>query len=249
MTIYSSTTFTLGTETRQLYFRNQSSDEAVMKQILIDQHYNLTRIGRSAELHTFFKQEEAKGLKPLVVDAGANIGVSPIYFIGNLPRALVVAIEPELENFKLLTKNVEGLNVEAIHSAVSSTTGRVRLVDLGRGHWGYRTQPITEEDDAADAVPRVTINDIYESHRLKCFPFIVKVDIEGAEEDLFSCNTEWVAITPIIIVELHDWLLPKRGTSRPFLQCISKLNRDFVFLGEDVFSIANDLPSLAAAGR
>jgi hypothetical protein len=75
----------------------------------------------------------------------------------------------------------------------------------------------------------------------------VKVDIEGAEADLFSGNTEWVELTPIIIVELHDWMLPKKGTSRPFLQCISKLDRDFIYLGEDVYSIANDLQGFAAA--
>jgi hypothetical protein len=61
---------------------------------------------------------------------------------------------------------------------------------------------------------------------------------------VFSENTEWIARTPLVIVELHDWLLPKAGTSRPFLQCISQLNRDFVSIGEDIYSIANDLAAL-----
>ena len=69
----------------------------------------------------------------------------------------------------------------------------------------------------------------------------------GPEGDLFSGNTEWVSLTPIIIVELHDWMFPGGGTSRPFLQCISKLDRDFVSFGEDVYSIANDLQGLEAA--
>lgn len=62
MTIYSSTTVRFGTATRQLYFRKQSSDEAVVKQILIDRQYNLNRIGRTAELLAFVKQQEANGL-------------------------------------------------------------------------------------------------------------------------------------------------------------------------------------------
>jgi FkbM family methyltransferase len=249
MTNYSATTFSLGTATRQLYFRKQSSDEGVIKQILVDQQYNLNRSRRVTELLAFVERQQANGLRPLVVDAGANIGVSPIYFIANLPNALVVAIEPDLENFKLLTKNVEGLNVEAIRGAISSTTGCMRVMDPGLGHWAYQTQPMAEVIDAPDAVPCVTINDIYASHRSTCFPFLVKIDIEGGEGDLFSSNTEWVARTPIIIIELHDWLLPRGGRSRPFLQCISKLDRDFVSFGEDVFSIANDLQALEAAGR
>ena len=93
-------------------------------------------------------------------------------------------------------------------------------------------------------VPAVTINQIYESHAARCFPFIVKLDVEGAEKDVFSGNTEWVARTPLIIVELHDWLMPRQGGATPFLRCISALDRDFVFIGENVFSIANDLEAL-----
>ena len=77
-----------------------------------------------------------------------------------------------------------------------------------------------------------------------CEPFIVKIDIEGGEQDVFSGNTEWVARTPVLIIELHDWLIPKGGTSGPFLKCISALDRDFVYIGEAIFSIANDLDAL-----
>lgn len=118
------------------------------------------------------------------------------------------------------------------------------MVDPGRGQWAYRTEAIARSEETADWVPYVTINDIYRAHAAQAFPFLVKVDIEGAEGDLFSGNTEWVARTPLVIVELHDWLLPKQKTSQPFLQCVAKLDRDFVYVGEDVYSIANDLSAL-----
>jgi hypothetical protein len=149
-----------------------------------------------------------------------------------------------LENFKLLCKNVEGLSVEPVRGAVCSGAGRSYVLDPGEGHWGYRTRPLAEHDAAADAVANVTINDIYSSRAPTFFPFIAKIDVEGGEENLFSGNTEWVARTPLVIIELHDWLLPKQGTSRPFLECISKLDRDFVYLGEEIYSIANDLDGL-----
>ena len=75
---------------------------------------------------------------------------------------------------------------------------------------------------------------------------LVKVDIEGAESDLFADNTEWVARTPLLIIELHDWLMPKGRTSQSFLQCIAKHDRDIVYRGEDIYSIANDFDALAA---
>lgn len=53
----------------------------------------------------------------------------------------------------------------------------------------------------------------------------------------FASNTEWK--TPVVVIELHDWLLPKQGSSEAFLQCISRQSRDFVFRGDNVFSIAH----------
>ena len=69
----------------------------------------------------------------------------------------------------------------------------------------------------------------------------VKIDIEGFENELFSKNTEWIDNFPIIIIELHDWMLPKTCKSSNFLSSISKKNRDFLYSGENIFSIKNEL--------
>ena len=71
-------------------------------------------------------------------------------------------------------------------------------------------------------------------------PFIVKIDIEGFESDLFAENTDWVNDFPVLIIEMHDWLFPGQRTSSNFLKTIARLDRDFVYLGENVFSIRND---------
>jgi FkbM family methyltransferase len=243
---YSSTNLALGNVVRQFRFRKETTDEQVMKFILVNNQYDLNRLTRVNELLTFARQQEAKGLRPLIVDAGANIGASAIYFLANLPNALVVAVEPDAGNFDLLSKNVAGLNVKPFHAAISSSPGRARVFDSGTGHWGYRTEVLSESDKRADAVDCLSINDIYQSHASGFFPFLVKIDIEGAERELFSANTEWVTRTPLIIIELHDWLLPKDGTSAPFLKCIAQLQRDFIYIGEDVYSVANSLDALAA---
>ena len=246
MTITSSMTYQLGGVARLFHFRQQSSDQDVIKQVMVDHEYDLRRLARAGELLDYVKRRAATGGKPLIVDAGANIGAASIYFLGNLPSARIVAIEPDRGNFALLSKNVEGLGIEIINAAVSSTAGHARVVDPGRGHWAYRTEPVAEGDNAGGAVPRVTINDIFRAHAAQAFPFLVKIDIEGAEGDLFSASTEWVARTPLLIVELHDWMLPKGRTSQPFLQCIAALDRDFLHVGENIYSIANDLDALSA---
>jgi FkbM family methyltransferase len=192
----------------------------------------------------FAKDQEAKGCRPMIVDAGANIGTASLYFATNMPSAAIIAVEPDSDNFHLLSLNVDGLNVTPIHAAVSSTTGRTRVVDPGLGHWGYRTEhPSPDECGETGMVPRITMNQIFQDFGDSSFPLIVKIDIEGAERDLFSANTEWVTRTPLIIIELHDWMVPKQRTSAPFLRCVAELDRDFVTAGNNVFSIANQLAS------
>ncbi len=84
-----------------------------------------------------------------------------------------------------------------------------------------------------------TINDMFRQNAATHFPFIVKIDIEGGEAALCSDSTEWVG--QILIVELHDWLLPRRGISQPFLKSIAPLDRDLIHIGEDIYSISNVL--------
>jgi len=87
----------------------------------------------------------------------------------------------------------------------------------------------------------VTMDEIYAARAATHFPFIAKIDIEGAEAELFSRNLDWVAATPLIIIELHDWLMPKQGTARSFLKCVAAQDRDFVYFGENVLSLRNQL--------
>lgn len=239
---YNSTDIVLGNSApRKLYYRNKTTDAAVIKQVMGDRQYDLGRLRRAEELKGFLERKRETGKTPLIVDAGANIGVSAMFFATIVADANIVAVEPERENFALLEMNVAGLPVRPIRGAVASTPGLARIIDPGRGQWGYRTENIGDVPASSAAVPRVTVNDIYREHAQRSFPFIVKVDIEGGEADLFSCNTEWVATTPVLIVELHDWMLTGSASSRTFLQCVSRLDRDFVYFGEDVYSIANDL--------
>lgn len=230
-----------GPSTRPFWFREGTSDESVIQQVFVDRHYDLSFLIREPELDDLIKAGSAKGRKPLIVDAGANIGASPLYFLSAFPTARVVAIEPDTGNFELLVKNTEGTGIEGYHAALASMEARVRVVDPGQGNWGYRTELVSGEQEGT--VPCVTIGGAYARHS-DCFPFLVKIDIEGAEAELFSANTEWVARTPVIVIELHDWLLSKRGTSRAFLKCVAEQDRDFIYQGENVFSVANNLSDL-----
>ena len=68
------------------------------------------------------------------------------------------------------------------------------------------------------------------------------MDIEGFEQDVFSGGTEWLDRFYVAVIELHDWMLPRKASSRPFLSAVAAHDRDFLFRGENVFSIPNRRP-------
>jgi FkbM family methyltransferase len=231
----------LGGSQHPFRYRPGTSDEGVIVQVLKNSDYNFGRLKRSADLNGVYQRIVRSGRVPLILDAGANIGASAVYFSYSFPESRVLAIEPEQSNFDLLVGNTQGLPVSCLHAAVSSAGGAVQVIDPGHGFWGFRTAAAADGLVSQNAVPCVTIGDLYEQQSDTAEPFIAKIDIEGAENDLFSVNTGWVSRTPILIIELHDWMLPGQANSRGFLKCIADLDRDFVHIGENIFSIDNKL--------
>lgn len=211
---------TLGNAQREFHFRKGTVDEGVVVQALQTSAFDLGRLRRGAELDALYERLVAAGKAPLIVDASANIGAGAVFFNYKFPQARVIALEPEAARFQLLTANVAGLPVECVQAAVAAT------------------------GSADAAAPCATINDIYEKTP-DAAPFIVKLDLEAC--DLFAANTEWVERTPVIIAALSDHLIPGTAASRAFVERAAGWNRDFVYLHDNVFSIARAPEMMQAA--
>ena len=218
---------------RAFRHRGTPADRGVIAQMFETQDYSFARLQRGPELYSLYETMVADGRRPLILDLGANIGASAVFFAMHFPRAHIVALEPAADNFALLAENVVGLDIDARQAAVGAVDGEAALVDPGQGEWGYRTAPGAGVPVAAAA--RL----VAEKLAAGCEPYIAKIDIEGAEAELFSRDTAWADRFPLLVVELHDWLLPGGGTARSFLRWAAERERDFVSIGENVFSIAN----------
>jgi FkbM family methyltransferase len=238
-----SMTIGVGSHEREVFIRRHATDRSLVAQILEYGAFDLTRFNRFPEIMSFLNDARKTGRRPLIVDAGANIGLASIYFSMQCPDASIVAIEPEPLNFAVLLANISGLPVTPIAGALASVPQKMAIVDPHHGEWGYQTRALRDGDDVDQVlVDGVTVDQIYAERSSSCFPFLVKIDIEGGEAEVFSGNVDWIDRTPILIVEPHDWMQPKQCIARPFLQAIADKDRDFLIVGEHIFSIANDLP-------
>jgi FkbM family methyltransferase len=222
----------------RIFFRyryRSKADQNVVGQVLLDQDYGASEWVQGRALYSYLNLIRSSRRQGLVIDAGANIGATCRYFLSSYAGIKVVAIEPERNNCALLRINCEGQPVEVLNAAIGSTAGEIGLVDPGLGDWGYRT------GSGGDyTVPVITPAEILRRHPGEEFcPFVFKIDIEGAEADLFSGDLAWIDRFACIVIELHDWMIPGQALARRVLRAISDFDFDFIHRGENLFCFNN----------
>ncbi len=184
------------------HLRIPSSDVDVFRQIFIEREYDF----------------EARRSPSTIIDAGANIGLASIYFANRFPDARIIAIEPEASNYSVLEINIRPYrNITPIRAALWHRDEIVNLVDPDLGKWGFMTRGSGENETDhgshlyhVEGVTVTTIMNRFGIDRLD----ILKIDIEGAEREVFSEAAPWLGRVDALIVELHEHMKP--GCNRNF---------------------------------
>lgn len=220
------------------HYREESEgDKGVIQQVFKNNDYDFS-IWKQGKKLLAYHLEQAKIRPSLIIDAGANIGAATVYFSKTFSNSLIFAIEPEVNNCHLLNINTKGLNVFNFHGAIADVDGELIVVDPGISDWGFRTRPVIESEIHPDTqkVKSISTKTILSHAATKnTNPLILKIDIEGGEDALFRGDSSWLDKFPLVIIELHDWLLPFSGSSRSFIKAIAQHDFDVVYRGENIF--------------
>lgn len=182
-----------------VFVRLGSTDVSVMKQVLIEKHYDFPVT-----------------LKPKrIIDAGANIGLSAVYFANRFPDAQIVAIEPEKSNFDILQKNIAAYpNIKPMFAALWPIDDEIQLLDPGTGNHGFQTSSSSKYPETRGQLTKAVCVGTILKERGWDSVDLLKVDIEGSEKELFESCDSWIGSVQIIMAELHDNLRP--GCSAAF---------------------------------
>jgi FkbM family methyltransferase len=167
----------------------------------------------------------------LIVDAGANIGLATLYFSGKFPGAKIIAIEPEQSNYDLLVRNCSGMaNVTLWHAAVWNRDTSLQITNPDAEKWAFTVTPGRPNGSGIKAltIPQILAQSGHDTID------ILKLDIEGAERELFrdGCE-EWLPRVKIMIIELHDRYAP--GCSRTVYSKLCQVPFRQESRGENVF--------------
>jgi len=217
-----------------IYLRKTVSDHSIFWQCIVQRQYDMFRFTQSNRLMSEYREAVEKGTSPLIIDCGGNIGLSALYLATLFPDAKIYVVEPDEDNFEMLKMNTASLGdrVVALDGGIWHESGRLRIVNPESGSGAFRVAVTNGSQNKG--VRAFTINEICALAAVES-PLIVKIDIEGAQVNLFKSNTSWVCNTHLVMLELDDWLLPWQGTSRPFFACISQYPFDYLISGETIF--------------
>lgn len=143
-----------------------------------------------------------------VIDLGANIGLATLYLAARYPSSRVFAVEPHAGTYGLLRMNVEKLVREGrCRTWRGAVWGSARslVADLSRGEEHYSAFAAVESEGAAAEGEPIEGLPIRELIGLAGFEQVdlVKVDIEGAEVELFKGDLDWLRQVNAIAIEFH----------------------------------------------
>lgn len=163
-----------------IYLRPAESDVSVVRQVFKEREYDIPGYGAiGARIRKKYLDVLEAGRIPIIVDAGANIGASSLWFARKYPFAKVVAVEPEPRNVTALQMNVcKEREIVVLAAAIGGRPGFVSTYTKGLG-WGTTTAR------SCRGIPIVTVADALGQVK-NGQPFITNIDIEGFENDSFQ---------------------------------------------------------------
>jgi FkbM family methyltransferase len=147
-------------------------------------------------------------LPETIVDAGANIGMASVYYANRYPRAQIVAVEAEASNFQILVRNVRSYsNILPIHAAVWHRDGQIALT--AQAGTDSATSKVGFFVHGGEGVPvrAITIPTLMREAHISSID-LLKMDIEGAEKEVFETAPAWIGKVRCLAIELHDRFRP-----------------------------------------
>jgi FkbM family methyltransferase len=155
---------------------------------------------RNILCHTIYTDPMAKLNKPIIIDCGANKGEFSSYLNEEF-NAICYAFEPDPRLFSGLIKKHD---INYYELAVGSKDGLVRL-NLGEKHCSSIKYSESDSQDYLD-VQMVSLEKFCKEREIKVVD-LLKVDIEGAELDLFeNFSKEFLEKIRQVTIEFHDHL-------------------------------------------
>jgi FkbM family methyltransferase len=140
----------------------------------------------------------------LIIDAGANIGLSAITLANRWPEATIVCLEIDPANLELLRRNTSAWpRIQVMAKGLWRRAARLRVENEAAASWAFRVV-----EDANGPIPGIGVGELLTELGRDRID-LMKIDIEGAEHEVFDTDDgAWLERVGALLVELHEGLRP-----------------------------------------
>jgi len=137
---------------------------------------------------------------PLILDCGANIGLSAIFFKQIYPKSKIICFEPDPKIYELLKYNLNQFNYNDVQIFNSAVWVRdEKLIFETDKSWGGKI--VSENNNKTITIDAINLNKYL--HDKVDF---LKIDIEGAEYDvIMNCSELIIKNVNYIFFEWHSF--------------------------------------------
>ena len=141
----------------------------------------------------------------IILDIGAQIGVFSVFAAKHNHRGIIYAIEPFVENFKLLEENLRLNKINNVIPLCKAVSGENKIKKLYISNDNTGTHSFfSEKNERFIDVQTVSLKSIIENYNIYTIDFL-KMDCEGAEyEILLNCPNEIIKMIKKIAMEYHN---------------------------------------------
>lgn len=165
------------------------SDTGIYEQVFVRKEYSCVR---------------SLGAKPkAIIDAGANVGYASAFFAQCFPDTTIVSVEPDRRNLAMLVRNIG--SVKGVVILFGAIWGENCMLSMSKEPYRDGTACAQVVSQVEGDVQAFTIQHMIQTYNLQK-PILVKIDIEGAEANVFKDYRAdaWLGHVDSVIIEVHE---------------------------------------------
>jgi len=188
--------------------------------------------------------EEIKKAK-VILDIGANIGSTALYFASINPVAQIFAFEPDQQNYKRAMENVElnnFQNINLINIGLGEKNETRKLYEVNAKNPGMNRLTVTGEDLSFKEVNINKLDDFCLERKISELDFI-KIDVEGFEYFVLTGGSGAIKNSkPLLFIELDDgYLKDNNKSAKDLINLLISFGYKKIYRADNLNSIVTTL--------
>lgn len=194
-----------------VFCRNESDYNILFDEIFVEEIYKFSSDKKN----------------PFIIDCGSNIGLSILYFKILYPGSKILAFEPDVDNYKVIVKNIKINNIKNVtvyNLALYDKVGKTYLYYESKKGSALGNTTDIKWGDRKDFSKKLVKTDCLSNYLNNKKVDFLKIDVEGAEKLIFNDIKKYLISIKELALEYHSVNNPSNKKNYKYIINLLKEN-------------------------